>query len=213
MLRFPPRGMCFPKQGERRLRGGRTRGGQPAVFPLLSIIPFPSLIRRRTGRFAPLFPIGTERNTRGRSGGSSAQTVLPLTPRQAGASYLGRVQQRKSIRKNRCAKPSSLHTVTAGRPRLPAPAQKATDATLSHRKFFHSMWRKFGCGRGQPVTSLGGGDSQEGAKRPLLCACGAQPHISRRPQAANSPAAAPWQRRLKSPRGTCAKSPRAAVHG
>ena len=162
MLRFPPRGMCFPKQRERRLRGGRTRGGQPAVFPLLSIIPFPSLIRRRTGRFAPLFPIETERNTRGRSGGSSAQTVLPLTPRQAGASYLGRVQQRKSIRKNRCAKPDSLHMVTAGRPRLPAPAQKATDATLSHRKFFHSMWRKFGGGRGQPVTSLGGGDSQEG---------------------------------------------------
>ena len=41
---------------------------------------------------------------------------------------------------------------------------------------------KFVCGRGQPRTSPGGGDSQEGAKRPLLCACRAQRHRFHRPQ-------------------------------
>ena len=43
-------------------------------------------------------------------------------------------------------------------------------ATLSQIKFFHRMWIKFVCGRGHPRTSPGGGDVQEGAKRPLLCA-------------------------------------------
>ena len=41
---------------------------------------------------------------------------------------------------------------------------------------------KFVCGRGQPRASPGGGDSQEGAKRPLLCACRAQRHRFHRPQ-------------------------------
>ena len=46
-------------------------------------------------------------------------------------------------------------------------AQNRPAATLSQIKFFHSMWIKFVCGRGQPRTSPGGGDSQEGARPPL----------------------------------------------
>ena len=42
-----------------------------------------------------------------------------------------------------------------------------TAATLSQIKFFHRMWIKFVCGRGQPRTSPGGGDPQEGARPPL----------------------------------------------
>ena len=42
-----------------------------------------------------------------------------------------------------------------------------TTATLSQIKFFHRMWIKFVCGRGQPRTSPGGGDPQEGARPPL----------------------------------------------
>ena len=160
---------CFFSKRRKRAaaRGRRIRGAKRSRFsPLMDL---PSSSWEHGALCAPTsYRDRCERNTRGRSGGSSAQTVLPLTPGKAGASCLGRVQQHKSIRKNRCAKSDSLHTVTAARPRLPAPAQKETDATLSHRKFFHSMWRKFGCGRGQPVTSLGGGDSQEGAKPPPL---------------------------------------------
>ena len=65
--------------------------------------------------------------------------------------------------------------------------RRKTELPRHNRKanFFHSMWTKFVCGRGQPRTSPAGVIDKRG-QGPLLCARAAQAHASRRPQAAKS---------------------------
>ena len=138
----------------------RTRRGTPAVFPFLRINPFPSG-RAARARVSDAFqlPPGCHCDRQGIGCHPRGGHLYP-----AGASPSRKRWTQTLHRQHSC---------------LPGQAKNETAAMLSQSKFFHNMWTKFVCGRGHPRTSPGGGDSQEGAKRPLLCACGAQPRIRR----------------------------------
>ena len=67
--------------------------------------------------------------------------------------------------------------LTSTAPPPPGAGKKPYRRDVIANQIFPQHVDKFVCGRGHPRTSPGGGDSQEGAKRPLLCARRAQRHF------------------------------------
>ena len=85
----------------------------------------------------------------------------------------------RTARPHTCTRPERrLHGNSRRKPCIastPAPGSGAKPICrdVIANQIFPQYVDKFVCGRGHPCTSPGGGDSQEGAKRPLLRACGA----------------------------------------
>ena len=137
-----------------RLRGAGAQEGRNQLFsPLLRITPLPS----------------------GRAARVKVSDAFRLPPncycgRQGIGCHPRGVRLHSTRTEHRLHANSNRKPYIASTPASRVRRKNETAATLSQIKFFHRMWIKFVCGRGHPRTSPGGGDVQEGAKRPLLCA-------------------------------------------
>ena len=146
----------------------RTRGAKPMVSPLLRITPLPS----------------------GRAARVKVSDAFRLPPncycgRQGIGCHPRGVRLHSTRTEHRLHANSNRKPYIASTPASRVRRKNETAATLSQIKFFHRMWIKFVCGRGQPRTSPAGVIDKRG-QGPLLCARAAQAHASRRPQAAKS---------------------------
>ena len=200
-----PQGTRFGKAEKRRCaRQADKRGTTCGFLPLVNH-PLSLFSTRRTGRAAPLLRTGTAAKiVRGAEAENGSRRRYRLFPPEKWVHpvWRGCRESQHTPNSRACKIVAFTRTESASQtsvaPPPPGRARNAADATLSHRKFFHYMWNKFGCGRGQPRTSLGGGDWQEG-ENPPSCPPAAQ---------ANAPAA----RRRRNPcrghrhtrKGTCA---------
>ena len=187
-----PQGTRFGKAEKRRCaRQADKRGTTCGFLPLVNH-PLSLFSTRRTGRAAPLLRTGTAAKiVRGAEAENGSRRRYRLFPPEKWVHpvWRGCRESQHTPNSRACKIVAFTRTESASQtsvaPPPPGRARNAADATLSHRKFFHYMWNKFGCGRGQPRTSLGGGDWQEGENPPLLPARRAGER-SRRPQAAKS---------------------------
>ena len=139
-----------------RLRGAGAQEGRNQLFsPLLRITPLPSGRAARV-KVSDAFRLPPNCHC-GRQG-------IDCHPR----GVRGRIVRPHGTRpEHRLHANSNRKPYIASTPASRVRCKNETAATLSQIKFFHRMWIKFVCGRGQPRTSPGGGDPQEGARPPL----------------------------------------------